>query len=47
MWLEAPMAVVDRLTMALGAAGIPIRGLNRERHSLEDLFFRLTEDPAE
>ena len=47
VWLEAPMAVVDGLTMALGAAGIPIRGLNRERHSLEDLFFRLTEEPAE
>ena len=47
VWLEAPMTAIDRLTIALGTAGIPIRGLNRERHSLEDLFFRLTEERGE
>jgi ABC-2 type transport system ATP-binding protein len=44
LWLDAPAEVVDRYTVALGVAGIPIRSLTRERRSLEGLFFRLTED---
>jgi ABC-2 type transport system ATP-binding protein len=36
-------AAVDALTVALGRAGIGIRSLGVDRASLEDLFFRLTE----
>jgi ABC-2 type transport system ATP-binding protein len=43
LWLQSPSSVLDRFTIALGVAGIPIRALSRERRSLEDLFFRLTE----
>ena len=42
LWLDAPPEVVDRLTVALGRAGIPIRSLSREQRTLEDLFFQLT-----
>ena len=42
--LDAAAETVDRLTVALGRAGIPIRSLSRERRTLEDLFFRLTEE---
>ena len=44
LWLDAPPDVLDRLTIALGRAGIPIRSLARERRTLEDLFFQLTEE---
>ena len=44
LWLDAPPEVVDRLTVALGRAGIPIRSLSREQRTLEDLFFQLTEE---
>jgi ABC-2 type transport system ATP-binding protein len=43
LWIEAPAEVVDRVTVALGRAGIPIRSLSRERRTLEDLFFQLTD----
>jgi ABC-2 type transport system ATP-binding protein len=43
LWLDAPPDVVDRLTVELGRAGMPIRHLARQSRSLEDLFFRLTE----
>ena len=46
LWLDTSQEVVDRLTVTLGRAGIPIRSLGRERRSLEDLFFRLTEEAA-
>jgi ABC-2 type transport system ATP-binding protein len=46
VWLEAPTAAVDALTVALGTARIPIRSLTQERRSLEDLFFQLTEENA-
>jgi ABC-2 type transport system ATP-binding protein len=46
LWLEASSDVVDRLTVTLGRAGIPIRSLGQERRTLEDLFFRLTEEAA-
>ena len=46
VWLEASSDVVDRLTVTLGRAGIPIRSLGKERRTLEDLFFRLTEEAA-
>ena len=46
VWLEASSDVVDRLTVTLGRAGIPIRSLGQERRTLEDLFFRLTEEAA-
>jgi len=46
VWLEASTPMVDALTLALGSAGIPIRSLTRERRSLEDLFFQITEDAA-
>jgi ABC-2 type transport system ATP-binding protein len=41
-------AAVDALTIALGRAGVGIRSLGVVRASLEDLFFRLTEqtEPA-
>jgi ABC-2 type transport system ATP-binding protein len=44
LWLDSPPEAVDRLTVALGRAGIPIRSLTRERRTLEDIFFQLTED---
>jgi len=46
VWLETSSDVVDRLTVTLGRAGIPIRSLGQERRTLEDLFFRLTEEAA-
>src|SRR5690348_12048644 len=46
LWIDAPPEVVDRVTVALGRADIPIRALSRERRSLEDLFFRLTDKPG-
>ncbi|HST19327.1 MAG TPA: ATP-binding cassette domain-containing protein [Gaiellaceae bacterium] len=46
LWLEASSDVIDRLTVTLGRAGIPIRSLGQERRTLEDLFFRLTEEAA-
>jgi len=46
VWLEASSDVVDRLTVTLGRAGIPIRSLGQERRTLEDLFFRITEEAA-
>ena len=46
LWLDTSQEVVDHLTVTLGRAGIPIRSLGRERRSLEDLFFRLTEEAA-
>ena len=46
VWLEASSDVVDRVTVTLGRAGIPIRSLGQERRTLEDLFFRLTEEAA-
>lgn len=44
LWIDAPAEVVDRVTVALGRAGIPIRSLSRERRTLEDLFFQLTDE---
>jgi ABC-2 type transport system ATP-binding protein len=44
VWIDAPPEVVDRVTVALGRAGIPIRSLSRERRTLEDFFFQLTEE---
>ena len=46
LWLDASQDVIDRLTVELGRGGIAIRHLAREQRSLEDLFFRLTEDKA-
>ena len=46
LWLDASPEVIDRLTVTLGRAGIPIRSLARERRTLEDLFFQLTEEAA-
>jgi ABC-2 type transport system ATP-binding protein len=46
LWLDSSQDAIDRLTIALGRAGIPIRYLAREQRSLEDLFFRLTEEAA-
>jgi len=46
VWLDAPTSAVDALTLALGSAGIPIRSLTRERRSLEELFFQLTENTS-
>ena len=46
VWLEASSDVVDRVTVTLGRAGIPIRSLGQERRTLEDLFFRITEEAA-
>jgi len=46
LWLDAPSDLVDQLSIELGRAGIAIRQLSREQRSLEDLFFRLTEDAA-
>ncbi|MBA3841249.1 MAG: ABC transporter ATP-binding protein [Actinobacteria bacterium] len=46
LWLDAPSDLVDQLSIELGRAGIAIRQLAREQRSLEDLFFRLTEDAA-
>jgi len=46
LWLEAAQDDVDRLTVALGRAGIAIRHLAREQRSLEDLFFQVTESAA-
>jgi ABC-2 type transport system ATP-binding protein len=46
LWLDATQDAIDRLTVELGRAGIPIRHLAREQRSLEDLFFRLTEEDA-
>ena len=37
---------LDRISIALGQADIPIRRLGREQRSLEDLFFKLTEEPV-
>ena len=39
----ADTAAVEALTVALGRAGVGIRALGVDRASLEDLFFRLTE----
>jgi len=47
LWLDAAPELVDRLTVALGRAGIPIRSLTRERRTLEDLFFQLTEEEGQ
>jgi ABC-2 type transport system ATP-binding protein len=48
LWLDtAPPETVDRLTVALGRAGIPIRSLSRERRTLEDLFFQITEEKGQ
>jgi ABC-2 type transport system ATP-binding protein len=44
--LDATPETMDRLTVALGRVGIPIRSLSRERRTLEDLFFQLTEEPG-
>jgi ABC-2 type transport system ATP-binding protein len=44
LWLESPQDAVDELSIALGREGIAIRHLAREQRSLEDLFFRLTEN---
>jgi ABC-2 type transport system ATP-binding protein len=44
LWVDGSPEVVDRLTVTLGRAGIPIRSLVREQRTLEDLFFRLTEE---
>jgi ABC-2 type transport system ATP-binding protein len=46
LWLDASPETVDRLTVTLGRAGIPICSLARERRTLEDLFFQLTEEAA-
>ena len=46
LWIDASPQVLDRLTVTLGRAGIPIRTLVRERRTLEDLFFQLTEEAA-
>ena len=46
LWLDAPSDLVDQLSIELGRAGVAIRQLAREQRSLEDLFFRLTEDSA-
>ncbi len=43
LWFDGPQPVVDRITIALGRAGIPVRQLAREQRSLEDLFFTVTE----
>jgi ABC-2 type transport system ATP-binding protein len=42
--LDASEAAVDALTVALGRSGVPIRSLTRDRRTLEELFFGLTED---
>jgi ABC-2 type transport system ATP-binding protein len=47
LYLDAAPEIVDRLTVALGRAGIPIRSLTRERRTLEDLFFQLTEEDGQ
>jgi ABC-2 type transport system ATP-binding protein len=44
LWLDAAEEAADRLTLELGRAGIAIRHFAREQRSLEELFFRLTED---
>ena len=41
---DATQQAVDEITVALGQARNPIRRLVRERQSLEDLFFQLTEN---
>ena len=46
VWIDAEGELVDRLSVELGRSDIPIRYLAREQRSLEDLFFRLTEDDA-
>jgi ABC-type multidrug transport system ATPase subunit len=46
LWIDASQDVVDRITVALGRAGIAIRHLAREQRSLEDLFFQVTESAA-
>jgi ABC-2 type transport system ATP-binding protein len=46
LWIDASRDVVDRITVALGRAGIAIRHLAREQRSLEDLFFQVTESAA-
>jgi ABC-2 type transport system ATP-binding protein len=43
---HADAGALDAFTVALGRAGIGIRALEVDRASLEDLFFRLTEDEA-
>ncbi len=42
--VDASADLIDRLTVALGRHGIPIRHLSHERQSLENSFFRLTEE---
>jgi ABC-2 type transport system ATP-binding protein len=44
VWIEAEGELVDRLSVELGRNDVAIRHLAREQRSLEDLFFRLTED---
>jgi hypothetical protein len=44
--MDAPQDAVDRISVALGRAGIAIRHLVREQRSLEDLFFKVTESAA-
>ena len=39
-------AAIERLTVALGRAGVGLRSLTADRASLEELFFRLTEPSA-
>jgi ABC-2 type transport system ATP-binding protein len=46
LWMDAPQDAVDRISVALGRAGIAIRHLVREQRSLEDLFFKVTESAA-
>jgi ABC-2 type transport system ATP-binding protein len=42
--LEAERETVDRLTIELGRRGVAIRELTQRQRSLEDLFFKLTEE---
>jgi ABC-2 type transport system ATP-binding protein len=44
VWIDAESQLVDRLSVELGRNDVAIRHLAREQRSLEDLFFRLTED---
>ena len=44
IWFDADRDAADAISVALGRAGIPIRRFAREQRSLEELFFRLTEE---
>ena len=44
VWIDAEGELIDRLSVELGRNDVAIRHLAREQRSLEDLFFRLTED---